>query len=243
MKLKRSDIYILEVKNYFNKFTISVYIFLLIQLALTNLISFRNAKGILDLNTIKIINYNLSASIFSGIPTTILVYLSREFSSGFSSKLIGLGLTRRKYFWDKIKFIFLYSILLTILYSFSILLIYVKFKSWLSWFDLGLYIFTFFLIVSCLNLIATFVSFIFSDWRIGITCYLGYSFLESTIVFAFKDNATFLNLLPMNVLVSTFQFESGNSTIGINISQFIVIIIFMLTLGFLGFTKFKLKDH
>ncbi|KIC91288.1 ABC transporter permease [Flavihumibacter sp. ZG627] len=201
--------------------------------------AFRESVPLLDSESIKVIHYNLSAALFSGIPISILVASSREFSTGFVSIQLLNGVQKTAFLLAKIRFSVLLSIIFTLLYIILLGSLHLFFGSRLDTvFYVKLTVLTFSVSLA-INCMVSLLALIFTDWRISVMGYLGYSFLESLFVYSFSKSIPFLNLLPLNTLVTEFQFEQGLNKLPNRIAGWLILIFFIMLLYRLSIIRIR----
>lgn len=200
----------LETTNYANVFSVAIICFIYLQSSLYSWLQLQKIAESVNasISFFKIINYNFSSLIFSAIPLTIILTISREFSSGYALKLISNGVSRFSYFKSKYLLAGILAVLSTLLYLLIILIclfllhekfpdkiLFIKSISYCAFFSLSTYI----IVISIVVLVR--------NWQYSVLIYYGYSVAENFFVYQFGEKIPLLNYLPFHINSSVFQFE------------------------------------
>ena len=157
-----------------------------------------------------IINRYFRTILFSIMPLTIIVNTSREFSIGYTSKLLSNGYTRRTYFFSKLVLLLQLSVCLLLLQCLIICICYLLNE---TKFDLVL---KDFLITIAAGLITSFYItlfalmsvFLFKTLRDSLAAFFLYQLFEVTLIELFKEKAI-MHYLPVASISSLFDYKDA----------------------------------
>ena len=178
------------------------------------------------------INANFLTTIISIFPFTILIAISREFSSGYTAKLLSNSRSRNQYFYGKLLLATILSAVCSIVYVLSVCLAAILFGKEIN---VGLWANA----VACficswfVNYCVVCLSLIFRSWAYVIICYYLYNFLEFYALYRFQSEIPWLKYLPisftMNLFTHELMFSGGQIIEGIAVLAFCVGLLYLLT--------------
>jgi hypothetical protein len=206
----------IELTKYRNVFNIIIILFVYIQ---SILFSWSALKEIAEpVNTgisfFQVINYNFAALIFSAFPLTIILTISREFSTGYTMKLISNGATRSFYFKSKYLLASILMVLSSFLYVLAIPVLlslsHVRFIDKI--FLLKSISYTMFLSLF-ISIIVVSITFLVRNWQYSLLIYYSYSFAETFILYQFEGKAPWITYLPFHLATSIFKFRKNITTL------------------------------
>jgi len=205
----------IELTKYVNIFNIVIISFVYLQAVLYSWLELKKVTTPIstDIGLFQSINYHFTSLIFSAAPLTIILTISREFSTGYALKLISNGVSRLFYFQSKYLLAAILTVILTLLYILIIplllLLIHVNFPDKILLLKSVSY--TLFLSLF-ITIIIVSITLLVRNWQYSLLIYYGFSFAENFIVYQFGENTLWANYLPFHLGASIFQFQKDLKT-------------------------------
>lgn len=234
-----------ELFKYIQLFTIVIISFVCFQAVIISLLESRRflQSGNGDINFFKLINRNFSSFIFSAIPLTIILTISKEFSTGFALKLMSNGISRLSYFKSK----YILAIVLTSLTIILYLIVFFLSSLFINvnFIDKTLLIRSLFFIIVVsffVYAIVVSISLLIRNWQYSLLAYYGYFFIEFIIVYQFEQKTPLVNYLPMQLATTIVQFEKKFTNLNDIFLISSVLICFSVIVITTAYRSFKRSD-
>lgn len=233
-----------ELYKYKQGFTIAIILFISLQAIATSLLSLRRNPEFesAGIDFFKIVNSNFSSCIFSAIPLTIILAISKEFSTGYAMKLISNGISRNSYFKSKFMLAGVLATLTILLYLLvfftTAMLVNVKFdKTILVMSSFIIILFSFFVYSIVVS-----ISVLVRNWQYSVFIYYCYAFTELFIVYQFGNKFSMVNYLPIQLASSIVRFEKTDLSLNDYLLMACLLFAFSLIIVTITYKAFKKTD-